>query len=115
MSTATLDRSVRDGKQAETAADARTPEPSGHLAGPGAPGEHGGLDDTEEARMDAAALRDLQAPLTEQYRDDPSSACVTMHVEAAFADPGITRTVQTWAGPARAGQPPPTGGDGGVA
>ena len=43
--------------------------------------------------MDAAALRDLQAPLKQQYRDDPASACVTMRAEAAFADPGVTCTV----------------------
>ncbi len=65
--------------------------------------------------MDAAALRDLQAPLKQQYRDDPASACVSMHAEAAFADPGVTCTVQTWAGPARAGLHPSTGGDGGDA
>jgi uncharacterized OsmC-like protein len=62
--------------------------------------------------MDAAALRDLQAPLKQQYRDDPASACVSMHAEAAFADPGVTCTVQTWAGPARAGLHTSTGGDG---
>ncbi len=62
--------------------------------------------------MDAAALRDLQAPIKQGYRDDPASACVTMHAEAAFPDPGITCTVQTWAGPARAGLHPSTGGDG---
>src|SRR3712207_1982118 len=62
--------------------------------------------------MDAAALRDLQAPLKQQYRDDPASACVTMHAVAAFDTPGITCTVQTWAGPARAGLHPSTGGDG---
>jgi uncharacterized OsmC-like protein len=62
--------------------------------------------------MDAAALRDLQAPLKQQYRDDPASACVGMHAEAAFADPGVTCTVQTWAGPTRAGLHTSTGGDG---
>jgi uncharacterized OsmC-like protein len=62
--------------------------------------------------MDAAALRDLQAPLRQQYRDDPASACVGMHAEAAFADPGVTCTVQTWAGPTRAGLHTSTGGDG---
>ena len=65
--------------------------------------------------MDAAALRDLQAPLKQQYRDDPASACVPMHAEGAFPDPGITCTVQPWAGPARAGLHPSTGGDGGDA
>ena len=62
--------------------------------------------------MDAAQLRDLQAPIKQRYREEPASACVTMHAEATFADPGVTATVQTWAGPARAGLHPSTGGDG---
>ncbi|MBB3082956.1 OsmC family protein [Geodermatophilus sabuli] len=62
--------------------------------------------------MDAAALRDLQAPLKQRYRDDPEHARVPMHAEAEFSDPGITCTVQTWAGPVRAGLHPATGGDG---
>src|ERR687894_1412672 len=62
--------------------------------------------------MAAAQLRALQAPIKQRYRDEPASACVTMHAEASFADPGVTATVQTWAGPARAGLHPSTGGDG---
>jgi uncharacterized OsmC-like protein len=62
--------------------------------------------------MDAAALRELQAPLKQKYRDDPGSAVAELHAEAAFTDAGITCTVQTWAGPARAGFHPFTGGDG---
>jgi uncharacterized OsmC-like protein len=62
--------------------------------------------------MDATALRALQAPLKQQYRDDPESARAHLHAEADFSDAGITCTVQTWAGPARAGFHPSTGGDG---
>ena len=62
--------------------------------------------------MDAAALRELQAPLKQRYRDDPSSARATMHAEADFSGPPVTATVQTWAGPVRAGFHPTTGGDG---
>jgi uncharacterized OsmC-like protein len=62
--------------------------------------------------MDAAALRELQAPLKQRYRDDPDSARAHLHAEADFSDDGITCTVQTWAGPARAGFHPYTGGDG---
>ncbi|MGY1661658.1 OsmC family protein [Geodermatophilus sp. SYSU D00705] len=62
--------------------------------------------------MDAAALRDLQAPLKQRYRDDPEAARAPMHAEAEYADPGITCTVQTWAGPVRAGLHAYTGGDG---
>jgi uncharacterized OsmC-like protein len=62
--------------------------------------------------MDAAALREMQAPLKQRYRDDPGTARTPMHATADFADPGITATVQTWAGPTRAGLHPATGGDG---
>ena len=62
--------------------------------------------------MDAAELRALQAPLKQRYRDDPGSARATLHAHADFRDDGITCTVQTWAGPARAGFHPYTGGDG---
>ena len=62
--------------------------------------------------MDAAALRELQAPLKQKYRDDPESARTPMTAHAAFADPGITCTVETWSGPVRAGLHPSTGGDG---
>jgi uncharacterized OsmC-like protein len=62
--------------------------------------------------MDAAQLRALQAPLKQGYRDDPATACASMEARAAWSDPGITATVQTWAGPVRAGLHPFTGGDG---
>ena len=62
--------------------------------------------------MDAAALRELQAPLKRKYRDDPASALAPCSATADFSEPGITTTVQTWAGPARAGFHPATGGDG---
>ena len=62
--------------------------------------------------MDAAALRALQAPLKQKYRDDPGSARTPFSATADFSEPGITTTVQTWAGPARAGFHPATGGDG---
>ena len=62
--------------------------------------------------MDAAALRELQAPLKQRYRDDPASARAPMTARAAFTEPGVTCTVETWSGPARAGLHPYTGGDG---
>jgi uncharacterized OsmC-like protein len=62
--------------------------------------------------VDATALRHLQAPLKQRYRNDPETARAPMHAEGAYADPGITCTVQTWAGPVRAGLHPYTGGDG---
>jgi uncharacterized OsmC-like protein len=62
--------------------------------------------------MDAVDLRKLQAPLKQRYRDDPATAHTPMRASADFSDPGITTTVQTWAGPIRAGFHPATGGDG---
>ncbi len=62
--------------------------------------------------MDAAELRALQAPLKQRYRDDPATACASMEAHAAWTDPGVTATVDTWAGPVRAGLHPSTGGDG---
>ncbi len=65
--------------------------------------------------IDAKRLRELQAPLKQLYRDDPSAARTELHATATFADRGITCTVQGWAGPVRAGLHPATGGDGGDA
>lgn len=62
--------------------------------------------------MDATTLRELQAPLKKRYRDDPESARARLDARADFSDTGITCTVETWAGPARAGFHPFTGGDG---
>jgi uncharacterized OsmC-like protein len=62
--------------------------------------------------MDADAIRARQAPLKERYRADPQSARVVSDARGGFRDPGITATIDGWAGPIRAGQHPATGGDG---
>jgi uncharacterized OsmC-like protein len=62
--------------------------------------------------MDATQLREIQAPLKQQYNLDPKSARTPLHAQGEFADPGITATVETWAGPVRAGLHRATGGDG---
>ena len=62
--------------------------------------------------MDADALRTLQAPLKQRYRDEPTSARTPLHASASFEDAGVTCTVQTWSGPTRAGLHEATGGDG---
>lgn len=62
--------------------------------------------------MDASTLRYLQRPLKQKYRDDPSSAIVTVRAEGKLVDYGVTCTVQTWSGPTLAGLHPATGGDG---
>jgi uncharacterized OsmC-like protein len=62
--------------------------------------------------LDAAGLRELQAPLKEKYRADPSTAQTPLHALGGYPDPGVTCTVTGWAGPVRAGLHPATGGDG---
>jgi uncharacterized OsmC-like protein len=62
--------------------------------------------------MDAAGLRALQAPLKDRYRTDPEAARTPVRASGSFADPGVTCTVDTWAGPVRAGLHAATGGDG---
>ncbi|MEP7036500.1 MAG: OsmC family protein [Actinomycetota bacterium] len=62
--------------------------------------------------MDGTTLREMQAPLKARYRDEPGSALTALHATGSFDQPGITCTVDTWAGPVRAGLHPATGGDG---
>jgi uncharacterized OsmC-like protein len=62
--------------------------------------------------MDAAELRALQAPHKQRYREDPESAATQVSATAAWSEPGITCTVEGFAGPVRAGLHPATGGDG---
>ncbi len=57
--------------------------------------------------MDAAALREMQAPIKQKYKDDPSAALARLHAEGDFRDEGITATVETWSGPQRAGSTRP--------
>jgi uncharacterized OsmC-like protein len=62
--------------------------------------------------MDAASLRELQRPLKERYRRDAEAARTSVCARGNFRDPGITCTVEGWAGPVRAGLHAATGGDG---
>jgi uncharacterized OsmC-like protein len=62
--------------------------------------------------MDREELRTRQAGLKQAYRQDPATALTHVSARATFAEPGITVTVEGWAGPVRAGLHPATGGDG---
>jgi uncharacterized OsmC-like protein len=62
--------------------------------------------------MDAPNLRETQAPLKATYRSDPASARTPLSARGDFRDSGVTCTVDTWAGPVRAGLHASTGGDG---
>ncbi len=62
--------------------------------------------------MDASSLREIQTPLKDKYRADPDTAITPLSARADYRDPGVTCTVESWAGPVRAGLHPATGGDG---
>jgi uncharacterized OsmC-like protein len=62
--------------------------------------------------MDAAALRAAQAPVKEQYRADPDTARTPTSARGDYRDPGVTATVDGFAGAVRAGLHPAAGGDG---
>jgi uncharacterized OsmC-like protein len=62
--------------------------------------------------MDAAELRAAQAPLKERFRSDPDAAVTPISATGDWREPGITATVEGFAGPVRAGLHAATGGDG---
>ena len=61
--------------------------------------------------MDATALRTLQKPLKDAYREDPDSAVVTLRRSGTVGD-GVTCSVDTGRALAEAGLHVATGGDG---
>lgn len=62
--------------------------------------------------MDATTLRELQAPLKQRYKDDPTTAATPLHASGSTAQDGVTFTVGGWGSPVRAGLHAATGGDG---
>lgn len=62
--------------------------------------------------MNITELRARQATLKERYRSDASAARTPVAASGDWRDPGVTTTVDGWAGPVRAGLHPATGGDG---
>ncbi len=61
--------------------------------------------------MDAAALKELQAPFKQRYRDAPEAAVITLKAEGAIGE-GATCSVQTAKALVEAGLHPATGGSG---
>ena len=61
--------------------------------------------------MDRAALRSVQQPLKDQYREEPEAALVTLKAEATLGE-GISCSVHTGRAIATAGLHPASGGDG---
>jgi uncharacterized OsmC-like protein len=64
------------------------------------------------AAMDGDALRALQAPLKDRYREDPGSAVVTLASSGRIDGDGISCRLDTGRAIAEAGLHPATGGDG---
>jgi uncharacterized OsmC-like protein len=62
--------------------------------------------------MDGDSLRALQAPLKQQYREQPESAIVTLTAEGDIDDAGIACKVETGRALVTAGLHPATGGSG---
>ena len=62
--------------------------------------------------MDAQRLKDLQAPLKQQYRDNPSTAVVTLKASGRLDAPGVSCRVDTGRALVEAGLHPATGGTG---
>jgi uncharacterized OsmC-like protein len=61
--------------------------------------------------MDAAKLKELQAPIKAHYRDDPAAAVVTLKVEGAIGE-GLSCSVETGRALVEAGLHPASGGSG---
>jgi uncharacterized OsmC-like protein len=62
--------------------------------------------------MEAQELRDLQAPLKQQYRDDPTRALVTLRASGSLDGSGVSCRVDTARAMVEAGLHPATGGTG---
>jgi uncharacterized OsmC-like protein len=61
--------------------------------------------------MDASALKELQAPLKQRYRDEPEAAIITLAAEGEIAE-GVSCKVATGKALLEAGLHPATGGSG---
>jgi uncharacterized OsmC-like protein len=62
--------------------------------------------------MDSTALRELQAPLKAQYREEPGAALITLRAQGELADGAIACKVETGRALVEAGLHPATGGSG---
>lgn len=65
--------------------------------------------------MDQEALQAVQAPLKEQYREDPNAARLTLRAEAVLGTEHVSCSVATGQALVEAGLHPATGGDGSLA
>src|SRR5437762_9058212 len=68
--------------------------------------------DSKRRGMDSTALRELQAPLKEKYRDEPGAALITLRAKGDLAEGAIACKVETGRALIEAGLHPATGGSG---
>lgn len=61
--------------------------------------------------MDSSQLKDIQAPLKQQYKEHPEKALVTLKATSSIGE-GVTCKVETGKAMVEAGLHPATGGDG---
>jgi uncharacterized OsmC-like protein len=61
--------------------------------------------------MNVSKLSNIQAPIKDRYRQEPSSAAIILHADGQLGE-GVTCSVQTGQALVRAGLHPGTGGDG---
>jgi len=64
--------------------------------------------------VDTQELKAMQAPLKQQYRDDPGAAVITLRARGSLTE-GISCSVETGQALVNAGLHPATGGDGSFA
>jgi uncharacterized OsmC-like protein len=62
--------------------------------------------------MNAEELRQLQAPLKQKYKTDPSAALVTLHASGSLDESNVVCKLQTGQGLGDAGLHPAAGGNG---
>jgi uncharacterized OsmC-like protein len=62
--------------------------------------------------MDVAQLRELQAPLKSRYKDDPTTAVVTLRARGEIGQEGLACRVETGRALVEAGLHPASGGSG---
>jgi uncharacterized OsmC-like protein len=62
--------------------------------------------------MDSLQLKNLQAPLKQQYQEDPARAMVTLKASGSLDSPGVSCRVETGRALVEAGLHPATGGTG---
>ncbi len=62
--------------------------------------------------MESDELRALQAPIKEQYKQNPDAAAITLKAVGALGEEGVTCSVETGKALVEAGLHPATGGDG---